>query len=246
MELKHRSIVALSLLALAGASHVTAQAAEPAPPAPAAPQADADYAAYLAKFKSGTAVEEAKARGEPHLAGLELRTLYSRTSRYAPYSDPSMAALGEAMAFRDKGAFRDCADKAKAALDLNYTNIAAHRLAGGCAASAGGQQDEVAPFAAAYVHLLMSIIREPGRNGLTPDTAYRVISVPEEYAVLGYLGLRKGTQSLITTETGRSVDLIEVDSDNPQAPKTIYFDVTKVMGALEKSMSPAAPPPPGK
>lgn len=70
---------------------------------------------------------------------------------------------------------------------------------------------------------LVSSILKSG-TGKSPETAYEVISIPEEYMTLFYLGLFAYEQSFIE-ENGKFFDLMEA-KDSTDGIHEVYFDVT--------------------
>lgn len=71
-------------------------------------------------------------------------------------------------------------------------------------------------------------------DGRTPETAYVVIAVSEEYATVGILGLQVVEQHLMRDESGHSYDLLEVVNPETRATQKMYFNIDSVMGALSK------------
>lgn len=62
-------------------------------------------------------------------------------------------------------------------------------------------------------------------DGKTPKTAYKVISIPEEYMTLWYLGLNPKGQILDHIEN-ISCDIMTVENADTGEKSTVYFDVT--------------------
>ena len=206
----------------------------------AAPADDEAYTAYLGLVKSGAAFEEARAsKVAPYTIGLKLRTLYTRTSFYKPYSDPGADKIKEASGHRQEKRFAECLAAAQAAIEVNFTNLQAHYLASRCSLEAG-QPEQSKSYVRNYLMLLASIIYEPGRDGRTPETAYKVISVGEEYFAMSYLKLQPGGQSLVNGPGGISADCHIIKEPPPNAPDRVCFDVTVPMGQISKE--PDLPP----
>ncbi len=61
-------------------------------------------------------------------------------------------------------------------------------------------------------------------DGTSPETAYVVINIIEEYAVLDHFGLRISNQSLLNKD-GKVYDLI-VGTDDDGTERDFYFDIT--------------------
>jgi hypothetical protein len=81
--------------------------------------------------------------------------------------------------------------------------------------------------------LLRSVVR--GRDGKSCPTAWKVVSIPEEYFVLRMIDLKPTRQSLVTE--GNVCDQIDV-VDEHGTPKTIYFDVGAMLDASELAHHP--------
>ena len=64
-------------------------------------------------------------------------------------------------------------------------------------------------------------------DGKTPETAFAVIAVAEEYAIIGALGLKRGQQALINKD-GHSYDLMRVTTKDG-AMERLYFNIDRVM-----------------
>src|SRR5690606_34167972 len=61
-------------------------------------------------------------------------------------------------------------------------------------------------------------------DGKTPKTAYKVISIPEEYMTLWRLGLVVEEQSLVESD-GRQYDAMRVKHRKTGEESVIYFDI---------------------
>jgi Domain of unknown function (DUF4919) len=72
-------------------------------------------------------------------------------------------------------------------------------------------------------------------DGKTPETAYVVISVDEEYVLLRVLHLSPAGQSLLH-EKGHSFDLLEAKDPKTGGTINLYFNVDIPMGLLEKAL----------
>ena len=78
-----------------------------------------------------------------------------------------------------------------------------------------------------YYGLVTSIVTSG--DGKTPKTAYKVVSVSEEYTVLNHIGANLKKQSLVETWDQMDVELRGKD-------ETIYFDASVVLEGERKSM----------
>ena len=72
-------------------------------------------------------------------------------------------------------------------------------------------------------------------DGRTPETAWVVIAVSEEYATVGVLGLQVVEQHLVRDDkSGHSYDVLEVVDPETKTTQRVYFNIDSVMGALSK------------
>ena len=76
-----------------------------------------------------------------------------------------------------------------------------------------------------YEGLINSILT--GKDGLTQETAFWVISIAEQHEVMRHLKLKPGTQSLVQGKNGM-YDFWET-TDETGNKKNIYFDITHFM-----------------
>jgi len=117
-------------------------------------------------------------------------------------------------------------------LDFYPTSIEAHRrLADMFEIVMGQAKDPEARAAAsnsekyyrAIADGLVQSILDSG-DGKTPESAYQVINISEEYMVLLYLGLKRTGQALVQKD-GKTFDRLEVQ-DAQGAISEIHFDVS--------------------
>jgi hypothetical protein len=85
---------------------------------------------------------------------------------------------------------------------------------------------------------LVPVIQPTGRtakilskgDGLTRDTAFRVRSVSEEYAILRTFGLEAGKQSLVVGKNGKAYDVLTATDPRSGATVELWFDVSSFFG----------------
>jgi len=70
---------------------------------------------------------------------------------------------------------------------------------------------------------LINSIRNSG-DGKSPETAWVVITVHEEYVILRVLGFRPSQQSLLS-QNGHSYDVMKVKNAEDGTEQTFYFNV---------------------
>jgi hypothetical protein len=156
-----------------------------------------------------------------------LRLYYTETPRYNPYA-ANEAQQAMFVALREKQ-YKKALEHAQSVLEKNYVNIDAHFI---CAVAYKeiGEQDRY-KFHQYVMYGLVDSILSSG-DGKTPETAYHVISVDEEYAVLNTLGFKVVKQSLMESK-GHSYDKMEVLHMKSKEPGMIYFNVDMPLGKLK-------------
>lgn len=207
-------LLALCLLAAFLAPRaVLAQAAAP-PPSPLE-----EYQALLAKMKKSDSTVDFS----------RLRSLRTQLDNYDPYGPDRDERPAKALAEGNLEAAKTLAEKTLAENDLD---LEAHAIA---AVLAEKRKDTAAAAYHRYAFqgILDSVLKSG--DGNSPETAYKVIAVSEEYAVMKHLGLRVAMQDLVKIE-GHSYDLLEgTDAEGRSRP--VFFNIDPVMKALDKKFS---------
>ena len=193
-----------------------------AQPAPApAPSPQQEFQALLERVKkSDASVDFAR-----------MRQLQTRLDDYKPYGadveDHPLALLGG-------GNVEGAQLMAKQILAVSYLDMEAHTAAARIAEKRG---DKAA--AAHHQDVLQGIfdsILKSG-DGKTPETAYVVIAISEEYALMAHLGFQVAGQSLLNDDAGHSYDLIQGINPETKATREVYFNIDAMMGALGEELS---------
>jgi hypothetical protein len=144
-----------------------------------------------------------------------LRRAYAQTPDYHP-DDPAMIAMRREMDRDFDSGDRGAAIRiARQLLARDYIDIDAHRILERSAVPC-------ADFHRAVADRLTQSILDSG-DGKTPATAYRVLSIDEEYAVLDHLGLQAAAQSLLEQQ-GHHYDSLLVPGDAGK-PFNVYFTI---------------------
>lgn len=206
---------AAAVLAMAALARVVAVPAAAAPSAPA----PATYASLLEKVK----------RGDKDVDFTALRMAYDAQSASSLSNSTLRKELFAALHRDDWPAVIASAD---AVLESDYLDIDAHMFAG--LAYEKTKQAEKAAFHRAVARGLLHSILASG-NGTTPEKAFVVISVDEEYSVLRYLGLRSDEQSLVETG-GHSYDALTASDIQTHQKVTLLFNVDRPMAKLDAMM----------
>lgn len=90
----------------------------------------------------------------------------------------------------------------------------------------------MALFHRAVIRGLVESIEESG-DGKTPETAYVVVRVPEEYSFLGLNGWSVEMQTLLQSTAG-PVDAMAVENAMTHEKQTIYFNVSRPFAAYQR------------
>jgi Domain of unknown function (DUF4919) len=199
-------VIALVASVLVLSSCVRANARQTSP----AISSNDSYAEMVKKIQSG----------ELTVNFFDLRMKYGASSQYDPEagSDEIREMYENLNAKNYKGALKI----ATAVLEKQYVNIDAHRVAS--AAYEGLGDDALAKL---HHDIVVGLVRSilDSSEGTSVATAYKVISVQEEYAVMRVLGLRPGKQTYLQSGK-RSYDEMEMLNPKDGSMVTRYFDVT--------------------
>jgi hypothetical protein len=185
-------------------------------------QAGAVYDQLLAKLKGGDTKIDYKA----------LRAAFTDTKGFGPLGgDPR--GLSEMAGMIDDKKYKEAIKAAEAKLKTNYVDIDAHLV---CAIAHRELKDTAkADFhKAVYLGLINSIMS--GADGKSAKTAYHVIAITEENAVLRVLGLRKDGQSLVNDD-GHKFDVIDVTDPKTKVTSEIYFNIDLLWKGYDKMFS---------
>lgn len=163
---------------------------------------------------------------------LALRFAYSETPEFNVMDDPSAPERKTIYDAFESGDYNKMLEAAKRIIARDFVDLSAHRYA-----------------AAAYKHLNKMSEFEKERmiadgligsvmtgDGLTPEAAYTVISVAEEYEFLSSQGLRVTQQALINAD-GHAFDLMSTTDENGKA-RDYYFLIDRVLAAESKHLNP--------
>ena len=186
-----------------------------------APTPQQEYQALLERVKkSDASVDFAR-----------LRQLQTQVEGYKPYG-PDVE--GHPLALLADGNLEGAQLLAKQILAESYLDMEAHTAAARAAEKRG---DKTAAAFHQYVlqGVLDSILKSG--DGKTPATAYVVIAISEEYALMAHLGLRVAGQHLLNDDAGHSYDLLNGINPKTRAAQEVYFNIDALMGALGEELS---------
>ena len=180
------------------------------PPAVAAQNQPSEYATLLASLKAGkTDIDYAR-----------LRLSFMDSPEYKAAKDVSKSedAMTDALNKKDYPA---ALKSAETVLESNYVNIDAHFVAF-VANREMGAADKAAFHRTIFRGLISSILNSG--DGKSPEKAWVVIDVHEEYVVLRALGFKPSGQSLVNQD-GHSYDVMKVKKADDGTEQTFYFNV---------------------
>ncbi|KNY30304.1 DUF4919 domain-containing protein [Pseudobacteroides cellulosolvens] len=170
------------------------------------------------KQKASLNYEDILKKNPTEIDYLQLRMAYTKTNYYNPYG--SRNELNELSNLFEEGKFKEIINKAPKLLTAKFVDIDFHMVVFSAAEQVN--DEKISAFHGFIINKLVDSILNSG-DGKTPETAFIVINTDEEYALLGCLGLRRTTQSLIK-HNERSYDLLEaVDKEGNQ--HKIYFNI---------------------
>jgi uncharacterized protein DUF4919 len=205
-----------ALLAIpAAAFQADAKAAEPAP------SPEREFQSLLERVKkSDTTVDFAA-----------MRKLQTQLASYKPYGADVEDHPSKLMS---AGKLDQAQSLAEYVLGMNYLDLEAQMTAAAIAEKRGDAA------AAAHHHyvvkgVLDSIFKSGDGNSI--ETAFVVVALSEEYAVMGQLGLRVSGQSLLNDGAGHSYDQLTGVNPKTQATQEVYFNIDALMGALTQELS---------
>lgn len=165
-----------------------------------ASEADDRLAALVAQLRGGDTAVDYTA----------LRDAYAQSAGYDPYGEQVMddhKAMFARLSDGDCPAARAAADRV---LAVNYIHASGHFIRWVCSMKDGRERD--GQFHRAVLTGLMKSVTG-GRDGRTPASAFSVVSVDEEYALLRFFRLHPGRQQLVHAD-GSLFDLLEFSGDD--------------------------------
>lgn len=229
--MKHRTLAASLLLlcacAPAGAQTTPAgqQPAAQAPTAQPSPTpAQARPPASEARKKYEAMLEKAK-KGEGTVDYGALRFAFFETPEFNPLV--GMLIYRTLWSVVAQSNWAEAAKQAEAVLAKNYVDVNAHMVAHIAYRQQG--DEEKARLHRRWADGLIASIKAGG-DGKSPETAWQVISISEEYAVLRSMNLRPAGQALVN-RNGHAYDEITVADPQTKAETKYYFNVDKPFSA---------------
>lgn len=178
------------------------------------PDAKKRYKELLEKAKKGEAVDFR-----------EMRLAFFETPEYSPMTGMfDYRALNGALG---QGDYPAAIKTAEAVLERNFVDLNAHMVA--YIAHRETKNEEKAKYHRAIADGLIESIKATG-DGKSPETAYEVIAISEEYAMFRAMGVRAVKQSLVQ-DKGHAYDAVVVVDSRTNQQATYYFNVDKPFSA---------------
>jgi hypothetical protein len=169
-------------------------------------------------------------RGDPETDFTALRMAYAARLGKAVAADSALRDKMFAALHEDRWAA--VIETGNQVLAQNYLDIDAHMFVA-YAFEKSRQPEKAAPHRTVGDGLMRSILASG--NGRSFETAFVVISVEEEYAVLRHYRLASGKQSLVTAE-GHSYDVLTAHTDSHEEA-TVFFNIDKVVAIEDAQLA---------
>jgi hypothetical protein len=182
--------------------------------------AENSYDALVAELKSGNTAIDYSA----------LRYARAELPGYNPYAVLADPEKGDMLRAMSAANLDQVSVLARQIIERDYTDIDAH-AALAAVLERRGMRDEAA-FERAVADGLLASIQATG-DGMTPETAYVVIGIAEEYTLLGASNVQVARQTLLQTARG-PVDALEVVNRANGRRRIVYFDVSRLFAAMER------------
>lgn len=156
---------------------------------------------------------------------VDMLKLRQDTLLHFDYAIPSWAQAGETfdLIATDPAA---ALAQAEAQLKINYLDFYAH-VAAETALTKLGRSQEAARHHALVMALIGSVTR--GNDGESAKSAWNVVSIGEEYAILNLMGLDFTGQSL-ANEGGHTYDVMAVKDPETGREFSIWFEIDSFFG----------------
>lgn len=184
-------------------------------------QADAEFENLVARVKAQ----------EPDIDFTELRMAFARTSQYDPYGLQYSKLRGEMVTALDTGDFEYALELANEFLSINYIFPEAHIVA--IHSYDALNKPEEADFHRYVLNGLIESILASG-DGVTPQSAYKIVLIEEEYLILEVRGIK---DTINREEFVEGCDAFDgIDPTSGQVV-TIYFDPSIPIQSFRDSLS---------
>jgi hypothetical protein len=181
----------------------------------------AAFGQQKAKDQSYEALAARVTSGDKTVDFRQLRLAYAESANYSkgPDTDPQKKEMTSALNAKDYARAIKSADVVLAAnyvdMDAHYVEYVAHKELG---------KTEPSEFHKFVLQGLLRSITDSG-DGKSPETAYQVIEVHEEYVLLRFMGVGLPKSQAYLHKDGHAYDEIKFDDPSSKTEKTLYFNV---------------------
>lgn len=188
-----------------------------------------------------TELLERARKGDVTVDFTDLRMSYAGTTFYAPDMEDHEVQLRMRSAMV-AGEFETALAHADTLLGTNYLGMEAHYV---CLVAHQELGDQARSDHHAWmVNRLLKSIMASG-DGTTPQTAFVVVSVAEEYDMIQIHALQQEEQRMEEIG-GIPYDIMTVVDPETNRKHIFYFDISRPMAHLQRGMNGAAPEAPGR
>ncbi len=175
---------------------------------------------WLAFAAEQTSPSDRAQRADAHL---KMRLEYAASPAYNPYADGLVETRRASAQLLESGEFDKAIAEAEKGLRIDKLNIDLLMTAA-AAYRAKGDLRMADELRQRWMSLVDSIVDRRRGDGKSFETAFRVISVDEEYAVLGVFDLVRTQQYLVEHE-GSEYDVLTVRAKEAGNEFELYFNV---------------------
>jgi len=183
--------------------------------------AEPSYDDYVAQVKAGKLDIDYTA----------FRMAYAASPKYEPYGAASVL-IGQMKKAYTAGDCSAAMAHAKEIFEVNLVQIDAHFVAALCQRKAGNEEEARRAHA-----MLMGLVKSVlgSGDGKSPETAFVVIGLDEEYSVMAALALTLVRQALVN-HGGSAFDRMEVKKRDSDEIVTLYFNVDRLQAQMARSL----------
>jgi len=171
-------------------------------------------------------------QSDPNFDFTELRWTFAQTANYDPYNFDDSGLEDSMYDAYNNQEYELAIELANQMLEKNYLLPDLHFIVLQSYQELGDQEN--ADFHNYFLRGLVTSIAKSG-DGRSPETAFIVIQIEEEYFMLNILGLQDIEQTF-TEINGIPYDIFNGVDENTNNPATIYFDISIPYSWLDNPM----------
>lgn len=204
----------------------------PAATVTATPTTQAEDTSQLPPDQAYEILLEQVKQSDPNFDFTKLRWTFTQTSTYDPYIFDDSGLEDSMYDAYDNQEYELAIELANQLLETNYLLPDPHFIVLQSYQELGDQKN--ADFHNYILRGIIASIAKSG-DGRSPETAFIVIHIKEEYFMLNILGVQDGEQTF-TEINGIPYDIFNGVDENTNTPTTIYFDLTIPYSWLKNSL----------